>query len=295
MSDAFSAAALRAVEREAKVIGIIESAKEPASEAASGLLGNAAQRRGVPFFLMASKGERPQSFLERLQPDLICVAAMAQLLRPVEFTLPRLGAINLHPSLLPKYRGPKPYLWQSLAMDLQGGVTVHRIDQGIDTGDILHQRGFPIPLGTTYNRLRQRYFRATAAAFTHALRLLHSGQAAWRSQGQSAELSYARRPAAGEKLLDWDWPIERLWHFLRSAADEYFPFPPARGMRGWKVGRIDRRATSKEPGTLATDGDGTYVAHREGRIRMYPLRPRGFWEEKLYWWTRRFRQKWEWR
>jgi len=101
----------------------------------------------VPLFTLKSRDQADLiRYLRGLDPDVICVASMTQLLRKEAFSIPPLGSINLHPSLLPLYRGPNPWFWQYHKMEREGGVTVHFIDEKEDSGEIIGQAPYPIPL-----------------------------------------------------------------------------------------------------------------------------------------------------
>src|SRR5262249_39611399 len=96
--------------------------------------------------LQPERARRPEFIadLAPLQPDLIVVAAYGQILPPAILELPRFGCINVHASLLPKYRGAAPIQWAILDDEPQTGVTIMKMDAGLDTGDILTQEATPI-------------------------------------------------------------------------------------------------------------------------------------------------------
>jgi methionyl-tRNA formyltransferase len=103
-------------------------------------------------------------------PDLLVVYGFNWILPPDVFGMPRLGTINIHPSLLPRYRGPAPVLWAIRNGDAEIGVTIHRIDEGVDTGPILAQRaGIPLDDDVTRDRLAARLAPAIRDLLTTAL------------------------------------------------------------------------------------------------------------------------------
>ena len=99
--------------------------------------------------LPARSGRDPllMAQLAALQPDLMCVATFPWLLAPPLLTLPPCGTLNLHPSLLPRHRGPAPLFWVYYHNDRQTGVTVHCVNERADAGDMLCQEAFPLPRG----------------------------------------------------------------------------------------------------------------------------------------------------
>src|SRR5207248_6360037 len=109
-------------------------------------LERAARELGIP--IIWSTGCNDAAVAERLcsaKPDLICVAIFPRLIPHEIIALAPLGAINLHPSLLPRHRGPLPLFWTYHADDRAAGVTIHHVSQVFDAGDIILQESFPLP------------------------------------------------------------------------------------------------------------------------------------------------------
>ena len=234
MNSLFTLAPLRAVERRCRLVGIVEAASTRGGNAHSHHLERFARRRGLPHFVLKRGGPRATPFIRALRPDVRCMASFSQILHPEEFQIPPLGTINLHPSALPKYRGPNPYFWQHHEMDLDGAVTVHFVDEGIDTGDILLQNQFLIRLGATYRDVSLRSLRIGTASMIRALELLAGDRATRRPQRHLPCPLYARFVESPEDLVQWDaWPLERVWHFLRGTHDKwpFLPLPDSVGDR----------------------------------------------------------------
>lgn len=216
--------------------------------------------------------------IQRVHADVICVVTMNQLLKPEVFTVPPLGAINVHPSLLPQYRGPNPLFWQYYYGDINAGVTVHQIDVGADTGDILQQASFAIPLGASLKSQMPTYQRSTNNLLTQALRDLRGGFAEPTPQPKQEELVLAPRVKPGEVQVDWQgWSLERTWHLLRGFEGGLGLLPPAGRFRRWIVGEMQAGASSRlSPGTIGSDAEGKFVQHSQGKIRLevrWQLRP----------------------
>lgn len=135
------------VESHVNVIGVIESkSKNPARQKTN--LKEFCEEHNLPYYFM-NKGcnAELENWVKSLEPDLIVVNGMSELLKKNIIDIPKKGCINLHPTLLPKYRGPYPYFWIFYDMDLNQGSTVHYIDEGEDTGDIIYQESCRIPFG----------------------------------------------------------------------------------------------------------------------------------------------------
>ena len=107
-----------------------------------------ASHSGIPYFLLHRRNDTEfRAWLRRLEPDVALVHSMSQLLTPATLSIPRFGILNLHPSILPAYRGPNPLFWMYHDFVRTSGVTLHFVDEGEDTGDIVSQAEFSIPLG----------------------------------------------------------------------------------------------------------------------------------------------------
>jgi methionyl-tRNA formyltransferase len=130
----------------------------------------------VDLLLPAGPGGLGEA-LAGYRPDLLVIYGFNWILPPAVFGIPRLGAVNIHPSLLPRYRGPAPVLWAIRNGDPEIGVTVHRLDRGVDTGPILAQRGgVPLDEDVTRERLRDQLAPVVRDLLTAALARLAAGE-----------------------------------------------------------------------------------------------------------------------
>src|ERR1039458_5844729 len=129
-----------------------------------------------------------------LEVDLIVVAAFGRILTRALLESPRLGCINVHPSLLPRYRGPEPFYWVLANNDETTGVTNHYMDEGIDTGDVILQKEFEIAPGDTEITLKERSVQVAAKLLGEAVPLLLAGKSARVGQDHSAASYYSFPP-----------------------------------------------------------------------------------------------------
>jgi methionyl-tRNA formyltransferase len=134
--------------------------------------------------------------IQALTPDLLVSIYFNQRLRRGALSISPLGAINLHPSLLPKHRGPLPHFWVVAAGEKYTGVTVHWIDERIDTGDILQQRELPVPAGASISTLMGMVVHPGARLLVEAIRLIDAGLA-------------PRNPQDGRGAVYESWPTQR--------------------------------------------------------------------------------------
>jgi methionyl-tRNA formyltransferase len=161
-----------------------------------------------------------QEWVKKSNPDVIVVYSMSQLLKDNIFTIPKYGAINLHSSYLPEYRGPNPNFWMYYNVDLNPGVTVHYIDAGEDTGDIIYQERYVIPLGIkSSDMLDISINKIGINLLFKSLDGIAAGIAPRIKQPQNSPMPRARnlKYEDHKTIIDWNnWPGERIWHILRG-------------------------------------------------------------------------------
>ena len=180
-----------------------------------------ADRLGIPVFQPLSL--RKPGVLEQLeawQPDLIVVAAFGQILPKSVLALPPKGCINVHASLLPRWRGASPIQAAILAGDEHSGVTIMLMDEGLDTGPILTQRSVPIRPGTTGAELSQQLAFLGAATLIEILPSLVSGMLAPMRQPESGS-TYAPMLKKSDGLLDFNQSALALTRKVHA----YSPWP----------------------------------------------------------------------
>jgi methionyl-tRNA formyltransferase len=212
--------------------------------------------------------------LRELQPDLIVVAAYGKILPPSILTLPRLGCINVHASLLPKYRGAAPIQWAILRGETVTGITIMQMNEGMDTGDILLQRETPIGDDETYGELQARLANLGAVALRQALSSLKRGELRPRPQDDAAATA-APMIQKEDGRIDWS----RRAIDIARAVRAYNPWPSATTTLGGTLLKIHRAdvvaTTSGAPGTVHVRGSDTVVACGEGALRIDQLQLAG--------------------
>ena len=218
-------------------------------------------------------------WIRSINADIGCIASFDRLLKPEIFNLFPQGVINCHPSLLPKYRGPNPLFWYYFNMDNSGGVTIHYVDKGEDTGDILYQEEFTIPLGMTIDEMTKTITDIGGKLMLKTLNNILYGKQTSIPQILASENFRARKVGCNENLIDWEnWPIERVWHFLMGTERflDTIPPPPVpfRGLFVFQILEYEKiKVTDRISGKLSKDSKGWYITHFEGKIRLR-LKPR---------------------
>ena len=183
----------------------------------------AAGEPGAPIFQPA-KIKDPQTIEEirRLTPDVIVVVAYGQILPRDVLEIPRLACLNLHASLLPRWRGAAPIQAAIAAGDCETGITVMYMDEGLDTGDILLQRNVEILPNDTGGSLHDRLAQIAPEALLESLRLLAAGNAP-RIPQDNARATYAPKLKREHGQIDWSESAEAIERKIRA----YNPWPGA--------------------------------------------------------------------
>ena len=217
------------------------------------------------------------AILQELAPDLIAVAAYGKILPVDILDLPRLGCVNVHSSLLPKYRGAAPINWAILNGEDETGVTIQRMAEGLDTGDILAQRSTPIDLNENAAQLFDRLAEMGAALLVETVEALEAGMATAVPQDDGLS-SYASMLSREQSPIDWGRTARQLHDQVRGL----YPWPSATavldGIR-CKILRtkLGSAAPGKAPGTvLQADKKGLLVACGDGgTLEILELQPDG--------------------
>jgi methionyl-tRNA formyltransferase len=229
----------------------------------------------IPYFYMTNSSIELESFVKTLSPDLIVVYVMSQLLKENIFTIPRYGSINLHPSLLPKYRGPNPCFWSYYNMDKIGGVTVHFIDKGEDTGDIIYQQEYEIPLGIKSNKRFDVLISEIGISLLIKAIINIENIKPIKQPKESPTLRARNLKLLEHKeIIDWqNWHIEKIWHILRGTETWLNAIPEPKGIyRGtrWTIGGIVKTKIDDnwELGKIYKRKNKYFVVCKEGVINI---------------------------
>jgi methionyl-tRNA formyltransferase len=157
------------------------------------------------------------ALLAGLQPEVVVVACFPYLFPPTLLEMPRCGCLNLHPSLLPAYRGPAPLFWIARQDERRSGVTLHLLDAGIDTGDIVAQAALDRPDGLSEAQLEQQSATLGVTLLLQTLQQLQQGQSLPRRPQPERGASYYPWPCETDFIITPDWPARRAFNFLRGA------------------------------------------------------------------------------
>ncbi|WP_329182194.1 methionyl-tRNA formyltransferase [Streptomyces sp. NBC_01477] len=180
-----------------------------------------AAKHGVPVLLRSrpDDGELLDA-VRAAAPDIIVANNWRTWLPPEIFDLPPHGTLNIHDSLLPAYAGFSPIIWALVNGEERVGVTAHRMNAGLDTGDILLQRSVPVGPADTATDLFHRTVDLITPLVGESLRLIASGEARWRTQ-DPAQASFFHKRSLEDSRIDWTWPAEDLERLVRAQSDPY--------------------------------------------------------------------------
>jgi len=224
---------------------------------------------------------RSEEFLEALralQPDLIVVAAYGQILPVSILELPRFGCLNVHTSLLPKYRGAAPIQWAILNGDTETGVTIMQMDAGLDTGGILTQATTTIQPEDDSETLHGRLARMGAELLVQTIPDYAAGKLLPRSQPAEG-ISHAPKIKKQDGHIDWNQSARAIWNRVRGlvpwpGAFTYLPSQPhPHLLKLWQAEVVDRSGTPGE--VLQADKAGIVVGCGCEALRILILQREG--------------------
>lgn len=209
-------------------------------------------------------------------PDLLVVVAYGKILPVRLLELPRLGAINVHGSLLPKYRGAAPIQWAVINGEAETGITIMQMDAGMDTGDILLVERTPIGLRETAGELFDRLSAMGGATLGAAVDQLAAGLLTPIPQDHTVAIS---APMLTKDMghIDWNLPASKLQSLIRGLD----PWPSAYGFIDGKRFRFFRpevvpHRTTEAPGTICrADAQGLMVATAQDCLLLREIQPEG--------------------
>jgi len=236
-----------------------------------------AEEKGIPVFQPSSlRPAENQQLVAELNADIMVVVAYGLILPKAVLDMPRLGCINVHGSLLPRWRGAAPIQRALWAGDAETGVTIMQMDVGLDTGDMLYKLACPITAEDTSASLYDKLAELGPQGLIETLQLLATGAAKPEVQDDSLA-THAEKLSKEEALLDWSLSAAQLERCVRA----FNPWPMSffmmdgQPVKVWKASVIDTPAHA-EPGTiLEADKHGIRVATAQGILNLVELQPAG--------------------
>ncbi|WP_130100531.1 methionyl-tRNA formyltransferase [Siccibacter turicensis] len=236
-----------------------------------------AQEHNVPVFQPASlRPAENQQLIADLNADVMVVVAYGLILPKAVLDMPRLGCINVHGSLLPRWRGAAPIQRSLWAGDVETGVTIMQMDVGLDTGDMLYKLSCPITAQDTSATLYDKLAGLGPQGLLETLRQLATGEAQPEVQDDTL-VTYAEKLSKEEARLDWRLSAEQLERCIRA----FNPWPVSyfiideQPVKVWKASVLETES-SAVPGTILDAGkQGIQIATARGVLNIEELQPAG--------------------
>jgi len=270
-TSAFAVPSLEAAAQRSELQGVVTQPDRPAGRGqklTAPPVKMAAQKFGVPIYQPASLRDFAAE-LSGQHFDFFILASYGKLVPQSLLDVPKLGSLNVHPSLLPQYRGATPI--QAALRDgaSETGVTIMLMDAGLDTGDVVLQERTPILPGETYGELHDRLARFGAQALMHAIDA--GGGGSFPRAPQNGKATVTRPLRKEDFAIDWNWEAQRIVNHVRSLS----PSPAARAVIANTPVKILRAEVTQwerplvEPGTIASMiGDGLGVQSGNGVVNV---------------------------
>lgn len=224
------------------------------------------------------KDEQAQQALRALEPDLMVVVAYGLILPAAVLAIPRLGCINIHASLLPRWRGAAPIQRAIEAGDSETGVSIMQMDEGLDTGDVLAEVRCPIDSTDTSSTLHDRLAILGGQALVSTLEKIASGTVQATKQND-ANSNYAAKIFKPEARIDWTRSARAIHNKIRA----FNPWPVTvaqiklgnaepQNLKIWEASVTGEAAGSQSPGVvIASHKEGLDVATGEGVLRIHKV------------------------
>lgn len=278
----FAAVALQAlIDSPHNVIAVYTQPDRPAGRGRklkAGPVKELAQKHDIDVHQPESlKSHEEQETLAALKPDVMVVAAYGLLLPQAVLTIPPMGCLNIHASLLPRWRGAAPIQRAILAGDKETGITIMQMDVGLDTGDMLHKVTTPIRPDDTAATLHDRLAELGAQAIIEALDGLRDGSLTPEVQDEN-QACYAKKLHKNEAAIDWQQPAAKIAGQIAA----FNPWPVAQTewqgdkLRLWQAQALEESTTDSPGSVIRAAKEGIDIATGEGVLRVLRLqRPGG--------------------
>ena len=263
-----------------QIVGVFTQPDRPAGRGKKLMPGPVkvlAETHGLPVFQPASlRPQENQQLVADLNADVMVVVAYGLILPKAVLDMPRQGCVNVHGSLLPRWRGAAPIQRALWAGDAETGVTIMKMDVGLDTGDMLYKLACPITAEDTSATLYDKLADLGPQGLIETLQQLADNTATPEVQDE-AQVTYAEKLSKEEARIDWSLSAAQLERCIRA----FNPWPMSwlmideQPVKVWKASVINGNA-SAEPGTMIdASKNGIQVATGEGILNLESLQPAG--------------------
>ncbi|WP_304135333.1 methionyl-tRNA formyltransferase [Phascolarctobacterium succinatutens] len=213
--------------------------------------------------------------LHELQPELIVVAAFGQFLSKEILELPKYGCINVHASLLPKYRGAAPIQYAIIKGEKESGVTIMQMDIGMDTGAMLDKVVVPIAENTTMGELHDALREQGAALLLEVIDKIAAGTAVAEPQ-DNEQATYATLLDRSMEHIDWSKTAQEVHNLIRGfnpAPSTFTKLPNGKSLKIWGSKMTDKSSAAAAGTVIETGKHSFFVACGEGVLEITEVQP----------------------
>lgn len=213
--------------------------------------------------------------LHELQPELIVVAAFGQFLSKEILELPKYGCINVHASLLPKYRGAAPIQYAIIKGEKESGVTIMQMDIGMDTGAMLDKVVVPIEENTTMGELHDALREQGATLLLQVIDKIAAGTAVAEPQ-DNAQATYATLLDRSMEHIDWSKTAQEVHNLIRGfnpAPSTFTKLPNGKSLKIWGSKMTDKSSAAAAGTVIETGKHSFFVACGEGVLEITEVQP----------------------
>lgn len=215
--------------------------------------------------------------LKKLEPDMIIVAAFGQIIPKTILDMPKYGCLNIHASLLPKYRGAAPIQQAVIDGEKESGVTIMQMGVGLDTGDMISQAVVPLAEDETGGSLFDKLAEEGAALLIRTIPSIVDGTAVYTKQPEESPTPYASMITKQMGLMDFSKSAEELERLVRGLNPwpSAYTFINGKTLKVWKC-RVSDKQTDAAPGTVfLTDKEGIHAACGKGSLILTEVQLEG--------------------
>lgn len=268
---------LEALHQAAAVVGVVCHPPDPEDGVNYLSVHDVAQGLGLPTVRLAGRDGQLPGFVKKCRPDLLWVTDYRYLLSEEVLGIAPLGAVNLHPGMLPRYRGRASINWAILRGETEIGLTAHFIGAGMDDGDIILQEAISLRQDQDVSDALNLLYPVYSGLTRRVLELFAEGRVPRRPQDESRATAFPRRrPQDG--CVDWAQPMVAVWNFIRALAAPYpgaFTFCRGKRVNLWQAAAssLEHNPADQVGRVVALGADGCHVSCLDGvlLVRRYDV------------------------
>lgn len=281
-SDAFSIPILEFLSKHTDIACVITSEDKPKGRGKKiqpNSVKDFAHSKGIIKILTPSnlKDEVFASEITSLKPDLIVVASYGKILPEEILKIPKLGAINIHPSLLPLYPGAEPIFWQIASGEERSGVTIFEMNSKIDQGEIILQESIEISPSDNYEEVLKKLTNLSVKLLSKLINMIEKGESLPKRKQESKETLYARKLLPQDEKIDWSKSSMEVINKIRAFSPKIGAFTTFNGKRVkiFKARRIKLNRDDVKPGKIIIKDGDILVKTGDTYIGVDSLKPEG--------------------